>query len=411
MTFTETFASVDNDFSALEMVLEKCDIFMEASYNEYEKNLKELELKIIKENGNDEDRYYLESEAKEGLIVRIGKAIQKMIDSVIKFINSIFQKISGKVGDIEVKNAIKKAEAFASTNASVKEKKVKVENPNAKLSLINKTNAELDKTIAKLKSNPDSVSHEEIKGIKEGYDKKKVAIAAAVSVVSVASAIALYKGITSKASSSDKDKDVESLNSLKKYVDGISKKSMTAAQKAKKDMDTDYSAGSDTMNKLYAAIAAKSALIKDKWKITSNSINSTFKEISSSLTNIKLPDASTVAQKAQDNVKKAEKAVKKVLKTESTDINDNIDTDSLLNEIIESVENDPGDPEDSDFGTSLGGENKIATESEDFDAEKYLNTIESEIDDITSKVTESDNDCEDLQEYANNVIDDLLASI
>lgn len=410
MTFTETFASVDNDFSALEMVLEKCDIFMEASYNEYEKNLKELELKIIKENGNDDDRYYLESEAKEGLIVRIGKAIQKMIDSVIKFINSIFQKISGKVGDIEVKNAIKKAEAFASTNASVKEKKIKVENPNAKLSLINKTNAELDKTIAKLKSNPDSVSHEEIKEIKEGYDKKKVAIAAAVSVVSVASAIALYKGITSKASSSDKDKDVESLNSLKKYVDGISKKSMSTAQKAKKDMDTDYSAGSDTMNKLYAAIAAKSTLIKDKWKVTSNSINSTFSEISSSLTSTKLPKGATAAQRAQVNAKNAEKAVSKVLKTKTESVED-VDVDSLLNEIIESVENDPGDPEDSDFGTSLGGENKIATESEDFDAENYLNTIESEIDDITSKVTESDNDSEDLQEYANNVIDDLLASI
>lgn len=410
MTFTETFASVDNDFSALEMVLEKCDIFMEASYNEYEKNLKELELKIIKENGNDDDRYYLESEAKEGLIVRIGKAIQKMIDSVIKFINSIFQKISGKVGDIEVKNAIKKAEAFASTNASVKEKKIKVENPNAKLSLINKTNAELDKTIAKLKSNPDSVSHEDIKEIKEGYDKKKVAIAAAVSVVSVASAIALYKGITSKASSSDKDKDVKSLDSLKKYVDGISKKSMSAAQKAKKDMDTDYSAGSDTMNKLYAAIAAKSTLIKDKWKVTSNSINSTFSEISSSLTSTKLPKGATAAQRAQVNAKNAEKAVSKVLKTKTESVED-VDVDSLLNEIIESVENDPGDPEDSDFGTSLGGENKIATESEDFDAENYLNTIESEIDDITSKVTESDNDSEDLQEYANNVIDDLLASI
>ena len=105
--FTEYMESINNDY-ALSMM--KVKAYMDASYRQHEINRMESELKVMNENGTDDDLNYLYQEADNNFGDRVKAAIQKIIEAFTNFISDVKDKIIKLFTSKERKDQIDKVE-------------------------------------------------------------------------------------------------------------------------------------------------------------------------------------------------------------------------------------------------------------------------------------------------------------
>ena len=194
MIIMESAIAMNNDYIECSNTLGKIELFAEASYKEYEINLKEVALKVLKENGTEEDFDFLATEAATGYIERVKKAISKLIDSIVKFVRNCKTKLIDLMTNKKTTDAIDKAEDACKTNSKLRSTKVEYHNTDKRAGILKQGIDRINKKTAKIKAKGIATDQdiEEIEEIKTDTLKK----AAAISVVAVATlgtVIALFK--------------------------------------------------------------------------------------------------------------------------------------------------------------------------------------------------------------------------
>ena len=203
MTFDEMCLSVDAISNSFDIALERCELFAEASYNEYITNLQEAELKVIKESGTKEDADSLKGAASEGFIVRAQKTIQKIIDAFIQAMKALGNNISAFFSKAENASTLKKIEKKAKEDQTFGSKQIETGDPKAFETAENKINAIFQKVYAKGRGK--KVSSEEVnQAVEEAKAESNKAVKATI-IVSVAAALA-YITSHGKAKESDYEK-------------------------------------------------------------------------------------------------------------------------------------------------------------------------------------------------------------
>lgn len=195
MSFQEVVNSMMNDSYECALTMEKCNIFIEASFREYDINCEEANLKVIKESGTDEDLKYLYEAAKEGLIVKLKRAIQKMVAALKEFIQRIVDKVKVTYGSKKAKEAMDKFEDLSKTNPKIKKIKIKVHDTEAEVKAIDEALSKLKAEESKVKAGAktDKIS-DNVNTIKENCEKKRQNIAkAATLTLGAGAAIVLCK--------------------------------------------------------------------------------------------------------------------------------------------------------------------------------------------------------------------------
>lgn len=185
-----------------ELNLKKVNVVVEAARRELAINYNEAELKVMQENGTDEDLAYYYSEAENGLIDTIIKAIKKIKDAIIKFFSEMKSKVIALITKKENTEAIAKVEKKVKIFPLLGRKKILVEDYNKEAKIADESLSKLGKLKAKLKGKQE-VTSDEVDEVKKSFFEEHgaaIGIGSAVSVTVVA-AIAAVKHMTSKAKS------------------------------------------------------------------------------------------------------------------------------------------------------------------------------------------------------------------
>ena len=93
MTMVEFSESVNQTYHDYMMFMTRWTSLMEAVDGELQENLDQARLKVLNENGNDEDLIYLEEAAEDSAFQKFKAAMKKLWDKVISTIKSIQTKI------------------------------------------------------------------------------------------------------------------------------------------------------------------------------------------------------------------------------------------------------------------------------------------------------------------------------
>lgn len=208
MIIMESAIAMNRDYVECNNTLAKIDLFANTAYREYEINIKESALKVIKENGSEEDFDFLATEAAKDYVERAKKAIEKIIEAVKKFIRDCKDKLVKLIENVKVKTAIDKAEDACKSNSKLRSTKVKYEDTDKQAGIIKQGLDRINKKVAKIKAKGKATSAdtEEIKEI-ENDTMKKVAAISAASVITLGGALVLLKHFSSK---SEVDKEIPS---------------------------------------------------------------------------------------------------------------------------------------------------------------------------------------------------------
>lgn len=185
-----------------ELNMKKVNVVVEAARRELAINYNEAELKVMQENGTDEDLAYYYSEAENGLIDTIIKAIKKIKDAIIKFFSEMKSKVLALITKKENTEAIAKVEKKVKIFPLLGRKKILVEDYNKEAKIADESLSKLGKLKAKLKGKQE-VTSEEVDEVKKSFFEEHgaaIGIGSAVTVT-VGAAIAAVKHMTSKAKS------------------------------------------------------------------------------------------------------------------------------------------------------------------------------------------------------------------
>ena len=189
--FTEYMESVNNDYTVSMM---KVKAFMEASERQYEINRMESELKVMNENGTDDDLEFLYQEAENNFGERVKDTIQKIINAFLKFMSDTKDKIISLFTSKEKKEQIDKIEKKVKLFPLLGRKKVIIEDNKKQKAVYDEHMSKLEKLKAKIKSGQD-VSKDDINEVNKSFMEKhgKVIGAAAMATVTLIAAIAIHK--------------------------------------------------------------------------------------------------------------------------------------------------------------------------------------------------------------------------
>lgn len=219
----ESFIDLCDDF---ETKNGKVDAYVEATLRELEINEEKAELKVLQESGTEDDLEYLYTEAENGALEKIKKALQAAIRAFIEFIKNLKTKIIRMITNAETKAILKKVGAKVKLNPFLARKKVKVIDKKKPLAVIKKYQAKVDSKIAKVSSGV--FKEKDIQSItsdRNSFDteyKHVVAGAAALVTTSVAKLMASI--------------DVE-VNQLPKHIDTVDKETSKVVDKLVAGLD------------------------------------------------------------------------------------------------------------------------------------------------------------------------------
>ena len=107
MTFNELIATNDSEFNYLNSFLDRANIFAEATEREFEKNLSLINMRIITEDGTEEDRAELNDAAKESHFSKIKKFMSNLINTIVQKLTEIGNNIAQFFMQAKVKLALK----------------------------------------------------------------------------------------------------------------------------------------------------------------------------------------------------------------------------------------------------------------------------------------------------------------
>ena len=200
MTIMESAIAMNQDYVECSNAIGKVELFAEASYKEYEINLKEIALKVLKENGTEDDFEFLSTEAANGYIERAKKAIAKIVEAVMKFIRSCKDKLVSFVTKETTRVAVDKVDEACAANPKLRTKKVEYQNTDKQAGILQQGIDRIRKKVSKVKAKG-RASEADIDDINEiEYDTmKKVAAVSVVTVVTLGTAVAIFKEFNSKS--------------------------------------------------------------------------------------------------------------------------------------------------------------------------------------------------------------------
>ena len=195
MTFMESAIAMNTDFIECHNSLGRIQLFAEASYSDYQINLKEVALKVLKENGTEDDYNFLATEAAKDYIERAKKSIAKIIETIVKFIRNCKEKLVSLFASEKTSNAVDKLESACEKNPKIRSKKIEYEDTDKRVKTIQKGIDDVKKRVSKVEARgyatEDDVSA--INDIAEDTKKKVGAIVAATTITLGAAAVLLKK--------------------------------------------------------------------------------------------------------------------------------------------------------------------------------------------------------------------------
>ena len=350
MSFNELMLTTEKETNAFEKVFEQCIMFAEASYQEYKTNLKEAELKVIQESGTPDDLIYLENAAKEGFLVRAGKAVTKMIDYFLTWLKNIIESIQEFLNNKKNKEDLSKAEKIIKTNPKIKSTKIEIDDVERMEKVCKKHEALVDRKIALFKAGKFTENDiKELENIEKEYEKEKDAAKKVTTTVVIVTAIPLL---------------------------GLTLKNLQKQEKEAKDISTPTVKETDTPDNMEAYTNAISLKLRIK-KDLASFYNSTFGKIFKTVKGVV-----TKSGEIEPEIEKSKKEDKEETKTEST-----IDETSYLDELINEIE---------ECATEVSTE---ASTPEEFDAEAYLEALEATLPEPENNVTESTMSPKEVEDY------------
>lgn len=226
MTFNEMVLACEAADTSFDATFDKCVAFVEASYNEYKTNIKEAELKVINESGTPDDLIYLEDAASEGFLVRSAKAIEKIVESFLKWMGEKIEAIKSFFNSKKTKDTLDKAEKVCDKNPEFKNKKVQIPDYKARIKVCDEYESKVDKKLAAMNAGHYSSSDkEDLKKIEKDFDADAAKTKVAMVTVTVAGALAAAKFLYDKS----QDKDIADIKPTKGTGDHLSDPDNTEA--------------------------------------------------------------------------------------------------------------------------------------------------------------------------------------
>lgn len=348
MTFDEMMLKNQNISDNFNNLFNKYRLFAEASYREYKINLKESKLKVIEESGTTDDLIYLESEAKEGFLVRSGKTIKKMFDAFITWIKNVIGNIKDFFSKKTTQDAITSAKTAAKTNPKLKNQKIEIDDYNKINKIYGKHESAISKKIAAMRSKRfTGKDKEELEKIESDYEKDLKTAKKMKNAVIFTTAIAMI-GVL-----------IKNLSKVQKDTEAL----------ANKNVNYQTTDNPEDMEAYVDALAIQIRIQKDKSNHFQKIIKDIFNKIKGFGTKSKQMNVDLDPKQMDEYLKSR----KNKPTTEST-----VDPESYINNILD----------------------EIKESTKEFDSESYLESLESEIfsyNDIS--VIESTKSSNSLEEY------------
>ena len=362
MTFTEAYEEMLESEKQLNIAIKKADIFTEASYKNLEINRQEADLKVLTESGTYDDLNYLYEAASEGFVNKVKKAVEKIADSLVEFIDKIVTKVKAVFGTDRAKKTLDAVEKAANGNSKVKNKKITIKDGSKAEKEIQKEIDGLRGKLSRFKAG--RASKADIKSVDESIhriNKKKVALITVTTAITVGSAIVLLRKLVSET---DSDNGA-AIKDAKKM----------ASQIKMEGVDTSDEDILKATQKLHSGIAT---LVKDKLKCR-------FEYMSSIISGLRgkssgpLPSAAEALDKRREMINKTKDQIK-------------LDRESGVN-IRESVE------EEFETFESVDEENDRIYMNNLYD-EVFGESVEEEVetDEVTEESSEEDDYMKGYQE-------------
>ena len=204
MTFTEAYEEMLESEKQLNIAITKADIFTEASYKNLEINRQEADLKVLTESGTYDDLNYLYEAASEGFVNKVKKAVEKIADSLVEFIDKIVTKVKAVFGTERAKKTLDAVEKAANSNSKIKNKKITIKDGAKAEKEIQKEIDGLRGKLSRFKAG--RASKADIKSVDESIsriNKKKVALITATTAITVGAAIVLLRKLVSETDSNN----------------------------------------------------------------------------------------------------------------------------------------------------------------------------------------------------------------
>ena len=237
--------------NTLDLSLMKAKVVTEAARRELSINYDEAELKVMQENGTDDDLAYYYREAENGLVDTVVKAIQKIRDALVKFFSELKSKILSLINKKENTEAIEKIEKKTKLFPLLGRKKILIQDADRQEKNSKEAFSKLNRLKAKAASGQ-GVDAEEIDEVKKSFieeHKATIGVASAITIT-VGAALAWlkfgHKRVTKSAEDAAKSADsiiadctkmaerIDDPVSMQKIADTAATVSKTAAESSVK---------------------------------------------------------------------------------------------------------------------------------------------------------------------------------
>ena len=374
MTFTEAYEEMLESEKQLNIAITKADIFTEASYKNLEINRQEADLKVLTESGTYDDLNYLYEAASEGFVNKVKKAVEKIADSLVEFIDKIVTKVKAVFGTERAKKTLDAVEKAANSNSKIKNKKITIKDGSKAEKEIQKEIDGLRRKLSRFKAG--RASKADIKSVDESIhriNKKKVALITATTAITVGAGIVLLRKLISETDSNNGAaiKDAKNI----------------ASQIKMEGVDTSDEDILKATQKLHSGIAT---LVKDKLKCRFEYMGSIISGLRGKSSG-PLPSAAEALDKRREMINKTKDQIK--LDRESgVNIRESVDEEV---EALESADEDNDQIYMNNLYDEVFGE---SFEEDDF-MEGYQEMLESTDDSFESMASE-------FEERVNNLLGD-----
>ena len=334
---------------SFDLSLMKVEALMEASKRQLEINYTAAELKVMQENGTDDDLAYLLEEANNGLLESAKASIKKILDAIIKFFSDLRDKISSSLFSQENKRKLEELQKKIKVFPLIGKKKVVVEDISKHEKNANKHLSDLAKLKAKAKSGQ-SVSPEDVDKVQKSFMEehgKLIGVGAAITVT-VAAAIGLLVAFNKGGFQKIQKTEAEGKRSINDTLDNVEK-------------------GKIPPNVGTKLASAESSILKTSTASMFRGISGTFSSVKKAL--VGGVDGAVQRYKEKKNEKVNVKKAIEILGLEGS----NYDLDDINHILFESdneggeVDNSPAETPDSESSSSDDSSSDMKTEEGDYD--------------------------------------------
>lgn len=221
----EDYIDITDRFDSVNM---KIEAYVESVIREFNINKEESELKVLQESGTEEDLQYLYTEAEEGALSKVKKAVRTIIEAFKQFCSDLKSKVVRIIVNTETKTTLKKIEKKVKLNPFFAKKKVQVIDKKKPLKVIAQYKSKAEKHLAKVKSGVFKES--EITSITSDMESYASAYKAAIAGTAATVTVTVVKLLA----------DINSeYNALPSHIDKIDKETSQILENLCKTLDNE----------------------------------------------------------------------------------------------------------------------------------------------------------------------------